>query len=78
MESTELYYSHPVQVKYYNVQLKKYIGGIVYKDFLISGKTGTVYKIEDYIKRVKSESNLIKDKIIIELSWTDLSAEILG
>lgn len=78
MDSTELYYSHPVQVKYYYVPLKKYMGGIVYKDFLISGKTGKVCKIEDYIKQVKSESNLIKDKIIIELSWLDLSAEILG
>lgn len=78
MESTELYYSHPVQVKYYNIQLKKYVGGIVYKDFLISGKTGVVYKTEDYIKQVKRESNLTKDNIIIEVSWTDLSAEILG
>lgn len=71
----ELYYSHPVQVKYWDVDKQLFVGGIGYHDFIISGIDGSVSSIAEIIDQAMKNNKLEPDDAIIELDW--LSLEIL-
>ena len=72
----ELYYSHPVQVRYWNTEVQKYVGGIAYHEFLIDGRCGKVCLITDIIDAA-AKTGKSADDTIIELDWVSISAEIL-
>lgn len=72
----DLYYNHPVQVKYWDVGKKKYIGGIGYWDFVICGCCGKVCSIRDIIEEANVLSNIKEDDAIIELDWNDIDKAI--
>ena len=71
----ELYYSHPVQIKYWDTQLQQYKGGIAYHDFIIDGYSGEAKLITNVLKETPDKT---ADEAIIELSWLSLNSEILG
>ena len=75
---TDLYYSHPVQVRYWDTGLKKYVGGIAYKDFIICGCCGKACSIADIIKEAITYDILLPDEAIIEMDWIDINQEIIG
>ena len=75
-EYTELYYSTPIQVKYYDRDSQQYRGGIALKDFLITSE-GEIVSLDSIIT-FASLDNISFDDAIIELSWEDLSSFILG
>ena len=68
---TELYYSTPIQVKYYDRELQKYCIGIALKDFLITTEGKTV--LIDSIIQFASLDGISFDDAIIELDWEDLT-----
>lgn len=72
----ELYYSHPVQVKYWSPTRQQYMGGIAYHEFLIDGFSGEAKLIVDVLKEAAADKTT--DNAIIELSWLSLNGEILG
>ena len=74
-EYTPLYYLAPCQVRYYDTDKKKFLGGIAYRDFVIDGGTGEVISISDIITR-GTENGKHFDDVIIEKSWLDLSSQI--
>lgn len=71
----ELYYDHPVQVRFWDVQ--DYIGGIAYHDYIICGCCGQAIFIKEILEEAKNHS-LTADEAIIELSWINISDEISG
>ena len=73
-----LYYEHPVQVRFWDVGEKTYVGGIAYQDFIICAHCGIACSIANVIAEASKCNNLTKDQAIIELSWIDINQEILG
>ena len=73
----ELYYSHPVQVRYWNSFYQKYLGAIAYHDFLICGHCGEINLITDIIDAAANDGKN-QDDAIIELDWLNISGNILG
>lgn len=73
-----LYYEHPVQVRFWDVGEKTYVGGIAYQDFIICAHCGIVCSIADVIAEANECNNLTADQAIIELDWINLSDEVLG
>ena len=74
----ELYYFHPVQVRYWDTGLQKYVGGIGYHGVIICGCCGKVCSIAKIISEAEKYSNMDADKAIIEMDWIDLSQKIIG
>ena len=72
-----LYYTHPVQVRYWDLESKNYQGGIVYQDYLICGVDGQVVSLNKFFQSCQ-ECGLDVDDVVIELAWLNLSQEILG
>ena len=72
-----LYYTHPVQVRYWDLESKNYKGGIVYQDYLISGVDGQVIPLNELFQNCQ-ECGFEPDDVVIELAWLDLNQEILG
>lgn len=75
-EYTELYYSTPVQVKYYNRTYQRYQGGIAYRDEIITSE-GDLISIDSIIQYA-SLDNITPDDAVVELSWKDLDDFILN
>lgn len=75
---TELYYSHPVQIRFWEPCVKRYVGAIAYKDFVICGCCGSLIPIQDIIDTAKEFSNMNEDEAIVELDWIDINQEIVG
>lgn len=73
---TELYYSTPIQVKYYDLNTHNYEGGIAIKSFLIKSN-GEMVNIESIINSA-SIDGIHFDKAIIELDWKDIGQFILS
>ena len=73
----ELYYAHPVQVRYWNNEYHNYFGGIVYQEFLIDATSGEAYLITNII-RTAAIDGVSTDDAIIELDWLNLNKTILG
>ena len=75
---TDLYYSHPVQVRYWDAGMKKFIGGVAYKDFIVCGCCGRTCSITDILWEAAKYDNLDVDHAIIEMDWIDINQEIIG
>jgi hypothetical protein len=73
-----VYYTHPVQVKYWDTDLKKYVGGIGYHEVIICGCCGKVCSIAEIIDEAEKYYKMDPDKAIIEMNWIDISQEIIG
>ena len=69
------YYPDPTQVKYYDANEKKYVGGICLYNILIRNNE-TKVEIGDYINSVIKQIKIDPDDVIIELEWTDISKAI--
>lgn len=77
MNDSELYYAHPVQVRYWDPGLCRYIGGIGYHDVIICGCCGKACSIDAIIDEAAKYSKIDADRAIIELSWVDINQRIL-
>ena len=73
----ELYYSHPVQVRYWDAECHKYFGGIVYHDWLVDGHNGAAKHISIILKEAENDGKDV-DQAIVELDWLSLNKAILG
>lgn len=78
MEPCELYYSHPIQVRFWDTGLECYFGGIGYHDYIICGHCGKPIKIAAIIDEAERYSHMDADKAIVELEWLDVSNDILN
>ena len=74
----ELYYFHPVWVKYWDAGLQRYIGGIGYHDIIICGCCGKACSIAEIIDEAAKYSKMDPDKAIVEMEWIDINQGILG
>lgn len=74
----ELYYNHPVQVRYWDTGLEQYVGGIGYHEHIICGCCGKLCSISEIIEEASKYSKLDADKAIIEMEWINISNEIIG
>lgn len=72
-----LYYTHPVQVKYWDLENKNYRGGLVYHDYLIRGCDALVIPLTQFFQTC-SDHGFEPDDAIIELAWLNLNEAILG
>ena len=73
----ELYYAHPVQVRYWNTYQERYVGAIAYQDYLICGITGRKIALTEIIEQA-SFKDISQDSAIIELDWVPIDEAILG
>lgn len=73
----ELYYAHPVQVRYWDYERHMFVGGIGYHGFVIDATTGECKSIVD-IGSAAANDNKSLDEAIIELDWLSLNRTILG
>ena len=77
MNDCELYYSHPVQVRYWNAEYHNYFGGIAYHQFLIDAISGEAHLIANIISAAANDEISVDDAII-ELDWLNLNKAILA
>lgn len=75
-EYTPLYYSTPCQVKYWDIDEDKYVGGICLRDELICGCCGSICKIDAVVAAGVAHGKHWDD-VIIELEWKDINESIL-
>jgi hypothetical protein len=75
-EYTPLYYGTPCQVKYWDIDEDKYVGGICLRDELICGCCGSICKIDEMIAAGVAHGKHWDD-VIIELEWKDINENIL-
>lgn len=73
----ELYYAHPVQVRYWNTEYHNYFGGIAYHEFLIDATSGEACII-DKVLSTAANDGVSTDNAIIELDWLNLNNAILA
>lgn len=74
----KLYYAHPIQVRYWDTGLLKYVGGIGYHDVIICGCCGKACSIAEIIDEAAKHCKMDPDKTIIEMDWIDINQEIIG
>lgn len=74
----ELYYAHPIQVRYWDTDLQKYVGGIGYHDVIICGCCGKACSIAEIIDEAVKYCKMDPDKAIIEMDWIDINQKIIG
>lgn len=74
----ELYYAHPIQVRYWDTGLQKYVGGIGYHDVIICGCCGKACSIAEIIAEAAKHCKMDPDKVIVEMDWIDINQEIIG
>lgn len=66
---TPLYYGTPCLLKWYNVNTKKYQGGIGLRDLLIKGD-GSIEKIDDVVAAAVKNGIDFEDAVIeLDSSW---------
>ena len=74
----DLYYAHPIQVRYWDTGLQKYVGGIGYHDVIICGCCGKACSIAEIIDEAAKYCKMDPDKAIIEMEWLDIGQQIIG
>lgn len=74
----DMYYEHPVQLRYWDTEQKSYVGGIGYQDYIVSGIDGMVIPIRDIVQKARTKDNRDADCAIVELSWIDIELAIRG
>lgn len=67
------YFEAPTQVKFWDGH---YIGGIAYRDEIICGCCGGIFKISDVYE--VAPDTLDNDPIVVYKGWVGLSSEICG
>lgn len=67
------YFEAPTQVKFWD---ECYIGGIAYRDEIICGCCGGIFKISDVYE--VAPDTLDNDPIVVYKDWVGLSSEICG
>lgn len=65
-----MFFSVPKQVKFLDPTLNEWLGGIGYRDEVICGCCGGIFRVEDILE---NDSNGI-----VKLPWVDISDEIRG
>lgn len=78
MNDCELYYAHPVQVRYWDTGRQKYVGGIGYHDVIICGCCGKACSIDAIIDEAAKYSKIDADRAIIEMEWLAIDQSIIG
>lgn len=73
----ELYYSHPVQIRYWNENIHNWQVGIAFQDFIISAITGEIVLIYDVLT-LAIQDGKTTDEAIVELEWLSLHKAILN
>lgn len=76
-KESRFFFKKPTQVAFYDEERKTYVGGICYKEELVSLKTGKAVKIEEYLERVSGSVSYIQSPIV-SLTWADISEDCLG
>ena len=67
------YFEVPTQVKFWD---GRYIGGIAYRDEIICGCCGGIFRISDIYE--VAPDTLDNDPIVVYKGWRGLSSEICG
>ena len=67
------YFEVPTRVKFWD---GRYIGGIAYRDEIICGCCGGIFRISDIYE--VAPDTLKEDPIVIYDNWVDISNEICG
>ena len=70
------YFSVPTQVKFRDALIEDYIGGIAYRDEIICGCCGSVFKISEIYE--VAPNGLDNDPIIVVHGWKGISDKICG
>ena len=78
MNDCELYYAHPVQVRYWDTGRQQYIGGIGYHDVIICGCCGKACSIDAIIDEAAKYNKIDADRAIIEMEWLAIDQPIIG
>lgn len=68
------YFETPTQVKFYDYDADGYVGGIAYRDEVICGCCGGIFKIEELYGFAPSDVT----PIIVYEDWVDITYEICG
>lgn len=71
------YYEVPTQVKFYDIDEDRWIGGIAYEKIIICGCCGGYIEIFDLLEEAK-EAGIKPNMIIQELPWIDIDEAIRG
>ena len=66
-------YYTPTQVKFYDADSGRYIGGIAYDDYIICGCCGGIFEIAEVLGCAPEGT-----EPIIDLEWTDIAHTIAG
>ena len=69
-----MYFPTPTQVKYYDADGDRYIGGIGWRHYIICGCCGQLIDIDDVLEFTPAD----KSAIIIAEYWEDISYELGG
>lgn len=70
------YFTVPTQVKFWDALIKDYIGGIAYRDEIICGCCGSVFKISEICE--VAPDTLDNDPIVVVHGWKGISDKICG
>ena len=70
------YFAVPTQVKFWDALIEDYIGGIAYRDEIICGCCGSVFKISEIYE--VAPDTLEEDSIVVVNGWKGLSDKICG
>ena len=68
------YFEVPTQVKFWDTLSEDYIGGIAYRDEIICGCCGSIFKISEIYE---SAPNTLEDPIVV-YDWVNISSKICG
>lgn len=68
------YFDVPTQVRFYDVDGVKWIGGIAYKDKIICGCCGGLFSIEEIYE---SAPETLEEPIKVYKNWVDLNSAIM-
>lgn len=70
------YFGIPTQVKFWDYEGGHYLGGIAYRDEIICGCCGGIFRISDVYE--VAPDMLEEDPIVVYDTWVGLSSEICG
>ena len=68
------YFDFPTQVRFYDVDGDKWIGGIAYKDKIMCGCCGGLFSIEEIYEFAPEN---LEEPIKVYKNWVDLSSAIM-
>lgn len=72
----DLYYNHPVQVRFWDAGRKMFLGGVAFRDYVICGCCGKVCLIRDIVDEANLLDNINEDDAIVELAWNNIDKAI--